>query len=167
MISAISGEGHRPVYRLRVLDNGANSRVKALGRLSGAGVEFVYVSNRDVNVAPFRNLVIEPMPNPFGVLRTLGLHRLKSTLDSVAYFPTRHRLVCGSGCKQVEEPYRRRSCARQASGGADLRTPACLVRCGPETQGEIPEIRWVIDWQDLWSHDEVYFNAVFPRIVTE
>ena len=75
-----------------VLDNGGNNRVRALGKMQDAGLDVVYVTSRDINVAPHRNVVVEYFWNPLGVLRLLGLNRLKRALDSVVYFPTRQRL---------------------------------------------------------------------------
>jgi glycosyltransferase involved in cell wall biosynthesis len=151
----------RPVIVYVVVDNGANSRVKALGKLGGVGIEVVYVSSRDVKVAPLPNLIVKPWPNPFGVLRSIGLHRVKGLVDSVAYFPTRHRLYVAPVVNKLK-----RLIGQDLSAGKRVVVLTCapphtLCLVGQKLKAEYPEIRWIIDWQDLWSHDEVYFNGVF------
>jgi glycosyltransferase involved in cell wall biosynthesis len=159
--SATHGKGDRHTIVYVVLDNGANSRVKALGRLSGAGVEFVYVSSRDVNVAPVPNLVVKPLPNPFGVLRTLGFHRLKRALDAVVYFPTRHRLYVVPVVNRLKSLIAADLARGKHVVVLTCTPPHALCVVGQKLKAKFPQIRWVIDWQDLWSYDAVYFDAVF------
>ncbi len=162
MNSATNVTGNRRIIVYVVLNHGANSRVKALGKLSRPGVEVVFVTNRDANVAPIKNVVVKPLRNPLGVLRALGLHRLKNILDSMVYFPTRHRLYV----LPVENRLKRLIRGDIAQGKQVVvltcAPPHALCLVGRKLKAAFPQIRWVIDWQDLWSHDEVYFNAVFP-----
>ncbi len=162
MNSATNDAGDRQVIVYVVLNHGANSRVKALGKLSSRGVEVVYVTNRKANIVPVQNLVVEPLPNPLGVLRALGMHRLKNTLDSMVYFPTRHWLYVVPVVNRLK-----RLIAEDLAQGKQVVVLTCapphaLCLVGKKLKAKFPQIRWVIDWQDLWSHDDAYFNAVFP-----
>lgn len=162
MNATAGGDAARRTIVYVVVDKGANSRVKALGKLIGDGVEVVFVSSQPINVAPASNLVVKYLPNPFGILRKFGLHRLKLIIDSAVYFPSRHRLYV----TPVVRKLRRLIADDQAAGKRVVvltcAPPHTLCLVGQKLKAEFPDVRWIIDWQDLWSHDEVYFNGVFP-----
>jgi hypothetical protein len=145
-----------------VVDNGVNSRIRSLGKLRDVNTDVVFVTSKAVDVSPFKNLVVRKYPNPFGVLRAVGLHRLKQTIDSIAYFPTRHLLYVLPVLNRLNQLI-----ADDLARGARVVVLTCapphaLCLVGQKLKVTFPQIWWVIDWQDLWSSDETYLNVVFP-----
>ena len=144
-----------------VADNGVNGRIRALGKLRCANLEIVYVTRVNVNVAPLQNLVIEPYLNPFGILRWLRMHRLKDAIDSMFYFPTRNRLYVAPVVSSLKKLIANDLKQQRRVVVLTCAPPHALCLVGKKLKKDFPQIRWVIDWQDLWSYDESYFNQVF------
>jgi len=144
-----------------VVDNGVNSRIRALGKLRCANLEVVYVTGVKVSVAPHQNLVVRPFPNPFGILRWLRLHRLKEAIDSIFYFPTRHRLYVAPVVSSLKKLIANDLKQQRRVVVLTCAPPHALCLVGKKLKRDFPQIRWLIDWQDLWSYDEVYFSQVF------
>jgi glycosyltransferase involved in cell wall biosynthesis len=105
-------------------------------------------------------LPVKPFPNPLGLLRLIGLDRLKNVLDKHLLFPSRHVLYV----KAVQNKLNN-AISRNVKKGERV----CLVTCLPPhdlaliglfIKRQFPETYWIVDWQDLWSYDENYFQRV-------
>jgi len=103
---------------------------------------------------------IAPHPNPTGILRKLGASSLKRVVDRWLYFPSTHLLY-------VDAVYRRlrRRIRQDLEGRAAVSLITCLPAhdlslLGLRVKSEFPQIRWICDWQDLWSYDEYYLERV-------
>ena len=111
-------------------------------------------------------LPVKPFPNPLGLLRLIGLDRLKNVLDKHLLFPSRHVLYV----KAVQNKLNN-AISRNVKKGERV----CLVTCLPPhdlaliglfIKRQFPETYWIVDWQDLWSYDENYFQRV-PQLYRE
>ncbi len=101
--------------------------------------------------------------NPTGVLRKLGLEPLKETIDNWLYFPSPHVLFV----KAVQRALSR-SIRHQLEEGAEITVVTCVPNhalglLGLALKKEFPSLRWIMDWQDLWSHDPYYLMRVPQR----
>ena len=96
-------------------------------------------------------------PNPTGILRFLGLHRLKRTLDRFLFFPTTDVLFVWAVRRKLAN-----AIARDLAQGRKVclvvtLPPHALVNIGLYIKKRFPQVYWIVDWQDLWSYDENYF----------
>lgn len=107
-------------------------------------------------------LEVRPIPSPISWLAALKLYRLRNTLRRFLFFPSTHVLFTAVA--------KRRLLSRVRADLARGRR-VCLLTCVPNHENtslglylkrRVPELRWVVDWQDLWSYDENYFEQVPP-----
>ena len=107
-------------------------------------------------------LIIRALPNPTEILRRVGLRKIRNWIDRVFYFPNPHVLYSVCAKRRLG-----REVAKDLATGRDV----CVVTCVPNHENASiglyikrrhPEIRWVVDWQDLWSYDENYFKLALP-----
>ena len=103
---------------------------------------------------------IAPRPNPTGILRKLGASSLKRVVDRWLFFPSTHLLY-------VDAVYRRlrRRIRQDLERGEAVSLITCLPAhdlslLGLRVKSEFPQVRWICDWQDLWSYDEYYLERV-------
>ena len=99
-------------------------------------------------------------PNPLGLLRLVGLNKTKSFLERYIYFPSPTILYVWKVVKKLQKRIK-----RDLSKGNRV----CLLTCVPphdialmglHLKSVFPEINWIVDWQDLWSYDEYYFDRI-------
>ncbi len=103
---------------------------------------------------------VKPYPNPTAILGLLGLHRLKRILDKILYFPSRNILYVSAVKNKL---YRRIENDLKNGRIVSLITcvpPHDISLIGLYFKEKFPKIKWIIDWQDLWSYDEYYLNGV-------
>lgn len=106
------------------------------------------------------DLAVSPIYNPTGILRILRLSNLKRAIDKIIFFPSTKilyvRAVVYQLTKRITEDLRhnRSVTVMTCVPSHDL----CIA--GLMLKKKFPEIRWIIDWQDLWSYDENYFNRI-------
>ncbi len=107
-------------------------------------------------------LAVRPIPNPLGLLRRAGMRRLADTLERMLYFPNSHVLFTIVAKRKMKELVR-----KDLEAGREV----CVLTSVPDHENtsiglylkeRFPAIDWIIDWQDLWSYDENYFDRVFP-----
>ncbi len=101
--------------------------------------------------------------NPTGVLRKLGLQPLKVALDKWLYFPSTQVLFVKAVQRVLST-----SIGKQLESGAEITVVTCvpdhsLCLLGMSLKKKFPDLRWVVDWQDLWSHDPYYLMRI-PRL---
>ena len=105
-------------------------------------------------------IAIRAIPNPLALLRRLKLHRLRFRLEQLLFFPNSHVLFT------LVAKRRLRAMIREDLVRGNAVT---LVTCVPNHENtaiglylkqRYPEIRWVVDWQDLWTYDANYYERV-------
>jgi len=103
---------------------------------------------------------IKPYPNPTGILRIIGLSAVKRTVDKYLFFPSRNILYVHKAIKNLEN---------LISQDMQANKQVLLITCVPHhdiclaglhLKRRYPALKWIIDWQDLWSYDESYFHRV-------
>jgi glycosyltransferase involved in cell wall biosynthesis len=140
-----------------------NDRVSKVAQLGGQFRKLVLVRRYAPNrPADGKTMVLRAVPNPIGALRRVGLGRAAAFLDRV-YFPNTAVLYAWAVERRL-----RREIAQDTAAGRDV----CLITCAPphavcmaglKLKRAFPQIRWIVDWQDLWSYDENYFLPV-PKV---
>ncbi len=138
-----------------------NSRVRqllSLARQCGEGT--LISSGKDCRKSGC--ISIKPYPNPTGILRILRLNGIKKILDRYLFFPSTDIL------------YVRRAVNRLGRFiDADIRAGkrVLLITCVPhhaialaglDLKKKFPSLKWIVDWQDLWSYDENYYYRIPP-----
>lgn len=110
-----------------------------------------------------QNIQLKPPINPTGILRILKLNKLKNLLDKYIFFPSKFILYA-----RLLEKTLSKYISKDLTNGKSI----CLITCVPphdlclislNLKRKYPDIRWLIDWQDLWSYDESYFSRI-PKI---
>lgn len=150
------------VYVLRQYLSDASQREIQLLRLADFRLQLEIVRQTQRNNAPFYDphvRTVRKWPNPTGALRWLGLHTWKHRLDRF-YFPSPTVLYVIPAerylATQIQAQLRR-------GEGVCLITPVPphdLLLAGLRLKKRFPKIRWIADWQDLWTHDQYYISQV-------
>lgn len=134
-----------------------NDRIKKLLRLRDSFDKMVLVTPGKYNKEDNESLEVKPYNNPTGVLRRLGLHDLRKTVDRYLFFPSPHILFVLPA---------RRKLAKIIAEDLHKGRQVCLLTCAPPhgigliglyIKRKFPQVHWIIDWQDLWSYDENYY----------
>lgn len=136
-----------------------NDRVEKVAALSSSQhcIRVVSASSQDRVEGP---LVVRPWPNPAGLLGILGLHGLRRKLDTALIIPTRTRFYLLAVIRRLA-----RKIERDLRSGTQVNVLTCAPPHGVCVIGQVlkrryPAVRWLIDWQDLWSFDENYFHRI-------
>ncbi len=157
-----SQDSERKVYVVANWPGGGNDRVKKIVRLRSRFAGLVLVTPGPALVDDDSDLMVPPLPNPLGVLRLLGLNRVKWTIERYLYYPSISVLFI----ERVKRRLVRRIAADLAAGReVTLLTavpPHALGLLGLYVKRHCPGVRWVMDWQDLWTYDENYFLPLAP-----
>lgn len=139
-----------------------NSRVAELVTIGNSHRRMILVCPGDRSSAN-AHLSIKPFPNLTAALSLLGFVKLKKRLDKLLYFPSdrmRYSIM-------VQRQLAKRIKVDQKNGWK-----VCVITCVPPhdlclaglyLKRKFPSIKWIIDWQDLWSYDENYFERI-PKI---
>jgi hypothetical protein len=107
--------------------------------------------------------IVRSYKNPIGLLRKLGLRNLAIRIEALLYFPSRKILYVAAVRKRLFSEI-----ANDLRNGVRPVLITCvpphdLLVLGIWLKKRIPELRWIVDWQDLWSFDDNYFQRV-PRM---
>ena len=139
----------------------ANQRTIQLLRLREVLPRVVLVSqSRGSTYADAYHLYIEQYSNLPGVFRRLGFPRMSSLIERNIYFPSADILYVMPARKGLEREIRK---DLQEGRNVCIITcvpPHALVLIGLHLKRRFPQIYWIIDWQDLWSHDRYYFGRL-------
>lgn len=105
-------------------------------------------------------LVVRPWPNPTGVLRFFGLGKLSDRLNNYIFFPSTDTLFVNAVKKRLAQ-----AIADDFSDGKKVcvvttAPPHALCILGLYIKKRFPSVRWIVDWQDLWSYDDNYYRRV-------
>jgi len=139
------------------------NRLRSLSEFAEDNVRVVFVSSRPLNIEPAENVVIQPFLNPIGLFRIAGLHRIADSLERIVYFPSRARLYYPRVLS-----YLRKAIKRDLEDGRSVTVltpspPLDMPQVGMKLKRSFPAIRWVNDWNDLWTYDEYYLSRT-PKI---
>lgn len=96
-------------------------------------------------------------PNPFNILKQFGLSKLKLQLEKLFYFPNAGILFIKRAMKKVTiiiESENRNSRIVILT----FTPPHSNALLGYEIKRKYPEIKLLIDWQDLWTYDDYHLN---------
>ncbi len=108
------------------------------------------------------SLNITPYINPVGILRLLGLNKLKKCIEQQVFFPSASILYVSAAKKIL---------LQQVKEDLEQGLEVCLITCVPShalcllglyLKQQVPEIKWIMDWQDLWSLDKNY-ASITPK----
>ena len=105
-------------------------------------------------------IFIKQIPNPTKILKYIKLDKLYRYINKYIYFPSENIYFVWSAKKTLKLYI-----------GKDVKKykKVVLIICLPPHDLSIlgifikqifPQIRLIVDWQDLWSYDENYFNKV-------
>ncbi len=107
-------------------------------------------------------LAVRGIPNPLGWLRRAGLHGLRRALERVLFFPNSHVLFTSVAKRKLKQRIQ-----NDLKEGRSVTVLVCVpnhenTSVGLYLKTRFPEIRWVMDWQDLWTYDQNYFEGILP-----
>jgi len=145
------------VYVVSHWPGGGNDRVKKLLRLREHFAKLILVTPGQSAVSNDEQLTVPPWPNPNGLFRMLKLEAAKTAADRYLYLTGMAQLFV----QALRRPLLRSIAAQLAEG----REVCLLTTAPPHAHGLIglyvkrrfPEVRWLMDWQDLWTYDENYY----------
>jgi hypothetical protein len=104
-------------------------------------------------------IVVNPYPNPTAFLRWLKLPKIKRAIDRWLFFPSTKILYVKAAQKVLSSRIR-----ADVMRGIRVVLLTCvpshdLCILGLSLKKDFPGIYWIVDWQDLWSYDENYFES--------
>ncbi len=138
-----------------------NSRVRELLSLVRQCGEGTLVSSGKDSSKP-GYISVKPYPNPTGMLRIIGLQGIKGMLDRHLFFPSPHILYVRRVVNRLK-----RFIDSDIRAGKHVVLITCvphheIALAGLYLKKKFPELKWIIDWQDLWSYDENYYERIPP-----
>ena len=103
---------------------------------------------------------VKPYPNPTQVLNRMHLFGLKKKIDRYIFFPSKAILFVKRVKKILAE-----NIAEDLKSGKQvcvltITPPHDITLVGKYLKLKYSQIRWIIDWQDLWSYDENYVQRI-------
>ncbi len=137
-----------------------NERVRKLLLLRGYFARLVLVCAGERTRMADELWEIKHTTNPTGILRKLGLGRLKGAIDRWLYFPSPQVLFVRAVYGRLKS-----SIASDLEQGCQVTLVTCvphhaLCLLGLKLKQEYSNLRWIMDWQDLWSYDTYYLHRV-------
>ena len=136
-----------------------NDRVLKLVSLRKYFEKLVLVTIGKRNISA-EAISVKHYPNPTQILNRIRLRWLKKKIDQYLFFPSKAIMFV----KRVKK-------ILAASIAEDLKNgkQVCVLTIAPPHDISLvglylkklyPQIRWIIDWQDLWSYDENYVQRI-------
>ena len=139
-----------------------NARANVLATRMGEFDQSVLVwPERDVPDHP--KLKTKMLPNPLAVLRKIGMSGLKERLDRYLLFPSREVLFTWAFQRSLVRQIKQDMLTGTLVTVVITAPPHALSLLGRYLKKRVPQIRLVIDWQDLWSYDTFYLERT-PRL---
>lgn len=105
-------------------------------------------------------LLVDKYPNITGIFKWFGLHNLKKVMDRHLYFPSPTVLYVMPVQRRLEKEIRNDLDRKRDVCVITAVPPHELVLVGLYLKRKFSKINWIVDWQDLWSFDEAYFNRL-------
>ena len=141
-----------------------NNRVEHLGSLSSDSADYYLLTPGRKKLAPFHEPIIA-LPNIKRLLTKMGLK---------AFVPIVVQFMVDAKAPFMFSFFAKRKLARLISKDLKEGRRVTLVTCFPPhslgsvgvyLKAKFKDIRWILDWQDLWTHDENYINIIPPRLM--
>ena len=159
MQSVMPDASNTVLYVVSAKPDGGNVRARALLGLGDTFADVVSVAPGEASIDE-NHLVTQPWPNPFGILRRVGLKTLQQRVQKYFLFPSNSVLfnmaVRNKLCERIQVDLNK---GRNVTLAVTLPDHAFSL-LGIYVKEKLPDINLVLDWQDLWSFDESYFNRV-------
>lgn len=136
-----------------------NDRVLKLVSLRKYFEKLVLVTIGKRNISA-EAISVKHYPNPTQILNSVRLHWLKKKIDQYLFFPSKAVMFVHRVKKILAA-----SIAEDLKNGKQV----CVLTIAPPHDISLvglylkklyPQIRWIIDWQDLWSYDENYVQRI-------
>lgn len=151
----------RRLYVVTRFASEANRRNMQLLHLGLADTESVLV--RQETGGTYRHaseLSVRQRPRFTKLSRVIGGRRLERWLDRQLYFPSPAVLYLRPALERLE-----RTVSEDLAWGKEVCVvtpvpPHDLIIVGLHLKRRFPCIRWIIDWQDLWSGDPYYWHQL-------
>lgn len=147
---------HKAIY---VLDahHALNDRIEKVVGLRKCFDKLV-VAQAGRGCVPREKIAIRPLINPEAVLLRLKLRSLNKLLDKYLFFPSGKIFFVKAAIKRLKTEIERDLNRGRKVALITCLPPHDLVASGLALKRCFPEIQWIIDWQDLWSYDENYYE---------
>ena len=142
-----------------------NQRIARILSLRKSFDKMIFVTKTGVQVDE-NHFIVRSYPNPTGILRLLGFTSFKKFLDRYLFFPSPDLLYVMAARNRLKN---------SVLGELKKSKKICLITSVPphdisliglHLKTTFENVRWIMDWRDLWSYDEYYLNRV-PRIRRE
>ena len=136
-----------------------NARAKAMLRLKNRlrKVTIVYPGTEKLGEDYWP---IKPWPNPTGILSKIGLGNLKTHIDKRVLFPSHAVLFDLAMRRKLRARIEADQKAKMQVVVLTLMPPHGVAGIVPYLREHFPDVRLLVDWQDLWLHDATYANRV-------
>lgn len=157
MIMTAAEKNNRIVYLVCIDRDFIRRRERMILGLRHAFNKLILVTgNGDIHDP--NQLVAKAYPNPVAILKLLGLNRLKSKVEKYIFFPSHSLLYVTPAVRRLSKKI-----TEDMNAGNDVTVitpvpPHVLAMVGLELKRRLPKINWIVDWQDLWSYDEFYYE---------
>ncbi len=141
---------------------GSNARARSVAWLRDRYEKVVHCFPGPVQTTD-RELITPAWPNPIAVLKHLGLNRWKLKLDRLILFPSNQILFVHAVKRKLLRAIRADLAQGRKVAVMVTAPPHATTALGLYLKRKVPEIRLIVDWQDLWTYDPTYFNQI-PRV---
>ena len=155
-------ENNKVLYIITNKQNPLNYRVQKILELSPLFSKMVLVT-RDGEIRDENHLVIGSYLNPTGIFRKIGLNKLKSLIDKYLFFPSTLVLFVKKANRILKQKIKHDLDHNKHVVILTTLPPHDISLIGLYLKRKFPQIKWIIDWQDLWTFDEYYFSRI-PKI---
>ncbi len=103
-------------------------------------------------------IIVNPKLNLTSFLLKLGLHKLDKLLDKYLFFPSSSIFFVKSAIKKLNGEIHQDIAKACKVCLITCLPPHDLVLAGLSLKRRFPQLEWIVDWQDLWSYDENYYE---------
>lgn len=157
-----AGDRDTVVYVITLTQQSLNHRAQGMLKL-GERFSRMTLVTKTGSCNDDDHIIAGAYPNPFGILNLFGLQKIKKVLDRYSYFPSPLVLYCSAAKQQLKRKIQVDIAARKNVVVITVVPPHEISMIGLCLKKEFPNIHWITDWQDLWTHDEYYF-ARYPNM---
>jgi glycosyltransferase involved in cell wall biosynthesis len=136
-----------------------NHRLKGILSLKESFEKIVLVTRAGPRTKK-NHITIRPYYNPLGLFRVVGLHQTKKNLERYFFFPSTQMQYVRPAVKWLKKSIDNDLRNSKSVSIITSLPPHDLSIVGLSLKSYFPGIHWIVDWQDLWSWDEYYFDRV-------
>jgi glycosyltransferase involved in cell wall biosynthesis len=102
-------------------------------------------------------IVTGAYPNPFSLLKRIGMSKLKTKFEKFSYFPDRGILFIKKAFRRIIEIIEHEDMNSRIILLC-FTPPHINAFLGYKIKNKFPHSRLIIDWQDLWTYDEYHLQ---------